>query len=102
MKISLLAIDEAHCISEWGHDFRPAYRQISEFREVLSDVPTIALTATAVPQVVDDIAAQLSMTNPTIFKKSFARQNLIYVVQEENHKVSRLENIVKRLGEDLE
>jgi ATP-dependent DNA helicase RecQ len=97
MKISLIAIDEAHCISEWGHDFRPAYREIAEVRELLPGVPMIALTATATSRVVNDIVEQLQFEDPAIFRKSFARENLIYVVQSEQNQLSRLVNIIKKL-----
>jgi len=98
MKVSLLAIDEAHCISEWGHDFRPAYREIAEFRKLLPKIPVIALTATATTDVIADIIKQLDFKEPAIFKKSFARSNLIYVVQKEQNRLSRLNNIIKKLG----
>lgn len=99
MKVALLAIDEAHCISQWGHDFRPAYKQISEFRAHLpKGVPVIALTATAVPSVIDEISESLDMVAPKLFQKSFVRPNLIYVVQDEGQKLSRVQNIIKRLG----
>ncbi len=95
MKICLLAIDEAHCISEWGHDFRPAYRRIAEFKELLPKVPAIALTATATPPVVADIGDMLDMAEPDIFQKSFTRSNLTYVVQEEENKLQRLLRLIQ-------
>jgi len=99
MKVSMVAIDEAHCISEWGHDFRPPYREIAEIRELLPPkIPFIALTATATADVVTDIAEKLKLQSPTIFKKSFARDNLAYVVQEENHKLNRMISAIKNLG----
>jgi len=99
MKVSMIAVDEAHCISQWGHDFRPAYRKIATVRELLpSGVPIIALTATATPEVVTDIREQLEMKKPGFFQKSFTRENLIYVVQRENDKLYRMLNIVKRVG----
>lgn len=99
MKVSILAIDEAHCISQWGHDFRPAYKQIAEFKEHLpKGIPTIALTATAVPEVIDEISESLEMESPKLFQKSFVRDNLIYVVQDEGQKLSRVQNVIKRLG----
>ncbi len=98
MKISLLAIDEAHCISEWGHNFRPAYREIAELRENLAGVPVIALTATATSEVIEDIIDQLNFKNHQIFTKSFTRPNLTYVVQKEQNKLSRLQNIIKKVG----
>src|SRR5690554_6036761 len=98
MKVALIAIDEAHCISEWGHDFRPAYREISEFRALIPKVPVIALTATATAEVVKDIVEQLSLKDPAIFTMSFARANLIYVVQKEHNKLARMLNIIKKIG----
>jgi len=99
MNVSMVAIDEAHCISEWGHDFRPPYREIAEIRELLPPkIPFIALTATATADVVTDIAEKLKLQSPAIFKKSFARDNLAYVVQEENHKLNRMISAIKNLG----
>lgn len=98
MKVSLLAVDEAHCISEWGFDFRPAYREIVQIREILPRAPVIALTATATPNVADDIIEQLELKSVARFTKSFVRPNLIYVVQNEKNKLSRIKNIVRRLG----
>ena len=98
MKVCLLAVDEAHCISEWGHDFRPAYREISEVREWIPEVPIIALTATATGKVVNDITERLELRSPAIFKKSFVRNNLVYVVQEEDHKLKRTLSVIKNLG----
>jgi ATP-dependent DNA helicase RecQ len=99
MNINLVAVDEAHCISEWGHDFRPAYREIATIKELISErVPMIALTATATASVVADISEKLELKSPAIFKKSFVRENLIYVVQEENHKLNRMIKAIERLG----
>lgn len=98
LKVCLFAIDEAHCISEWGHDFRPSYREIAEVREILPKVPVIALTATATPEVARDITEQLRMTDAAIFTKSFVRPNLIYVVQKEPNKIARAQNIIRSLG----
>ncbi len=86
MPVNLVAVDEAHCISQWGYDFRPPYLRIAALRELLPDVPFMALTATATPEVVSDIADKLNFRpNNKIFQKSFARDNLIYyVIQEEN------------------
>src|SRR5699024_1289184 len=83
LNVRLLAVDEAHCISQWGHDFRPAYREIRQFREWMPKVPVIALTATATLQVQQDIADQLEMKNPEIFRESIYKPELaIYVYHE--------------------
>ncbi len=79
--ISFFAIDEAHCISEWGHDFRPEYRRLREIFEKISDVPVIALTATATPKVQYDIQKNLNMLDATVFKSSFNRENLYYEIR---------------------
>ena len=81
VKISFVAIDEAHCISEWGHDFRPEYRNIKTIVDKIADLPVIALTATATPKVQDDIQKTLGMSNATVFKESFNRPNLYYEVR---------------------
>jgi ATP-dependent DNA helicase RecQ len=81
VKISFFAIDEAHCISEWGHDFRPEYRRLREIFEKISDVPIIALTATATPKVQHDIQKNLNMLDAKVFKMSFNRDNLFYEVR---------------------
>ena len=80
MKVDLLAVDEAHCISQWGFDFRPAYREISALRDALPHVPVLALTATATPRVVEDIMQQLSFREKHVVRKSFRRDNLVYRV----------------------
>lgn len=81
VKISFVAIDEAHCISEWGHDFRPEYRNLKLIIDKIAEVPVIALTATATPKVQDDIQKTLGMSNATVFKESFNRPNLYYEVR---------------------
>ena len=81
VKISFVAIDEAHCISEWGHDFRPEYRNLKSIIDKIADVPVIALTATATPKVQDDIQKTLGMSNALVFKESFNRPNLYYEVR---------------------
>lgn len=95
MNISLLAIDEAHCISQWGYDFRPAYLEISNFKNTLDIKNSIALTATATKEVKEDILAKLEMSNAKIFSKSFARKNLSY-------SAFNLENKEQKLIEILE
>src|SRR5207244_4879884 len=79
-KISLIAIDEAHCISEWGHDFRPEYRQLAELRRLFPDIPIMALTATATERVRSDILRLLALRRPGIYIASFNRPNLNYRV----------------------
>ena len=90
MKVGLIAVDEAHCISQWGFDFRPPYRNIAKIRQLIPDVPIIAVTATATPVVVDDIMEQLAFKKKTIFKQSFYRQNLTYNVVFEEDKTGRM------------
>ncbi|MET3537917.1 DNA helicase RecQ [Chryseobacterium limigenitum] len=96
VKISFVAIDEAHCISEWGHDFRPEYRNLKSIIDKIADVPVIALTATATPKVQDDIQKTLGMTNALVFKESFNRANLYYEVRP---KVNVDREIVKFINE---
>ena len=81
IRISLFAIDEAHCISQWGHEFRPEYRQLSIIRKTFEDVPIIALTATATPSVRNDIISELSLHNPSVFVGTFNRDNLVYRIE---------------------
>ncbi len=97
MKISFLAIDEAHCISQWGYDFRPAYLRIAELRELLPQQKILALTATATPEVVKDIQQQLNFKNSKVFIASFERKNLAYIVLQEEDKWNRLLKIVTSL-----
>ncbi len=87
--ISLFAVDEAHCISEWGHDFRPEYRRIRPLINEIGRAPIIALTATATPKVQHDIQKNLGMTNATVFKSSFNRPNLFYEVKPKTNNVDR-------------
>ncbi len=90
-QISLFAIDEAHCISQWGHDFRPAYRKIVDIRHIMPEVPVLALTATATPKVADDICAQLGFgLNAQRHETSFARDNLVYAVRGTDDKLAKL------------
>jgi len=90
LKISLIAIDEAHCISEWGHDFRPAYRQLKVLKDLFPKVPLMALTATAVPEVQADIIALLRLKDPAIYKSSFNRKNLAYHIRPKADAYSQL------------
>jgi len=97
MKINLLAVDEAHCISQWGYDFRPPYLQIARIRPFIPGVPVLALTATATPKVVRDIQQKLEFQSDNLFQQSFERQNLIYVVIKEENKLNRLLKIVEKV-----
>jgi len=97
MKICLLAVDEAHCISQWGYDFRPPYLLVSEVRTILPDVPVIALTATATPAVVEDIQDKLLFKKHHAIKVSFLRENLAYMVFKEENKLGRLLRIVNKV-----
>jgi len=98
MKINLLAIDEAHCISQWGYDFRPPYLNIAEIRRLIPEVPVLALTATATPEVVKDIQARLLFKEENLFQKSFERKNLTYVVAYEEDKYKKLLKVIKGVG----
>jgi ATP-dependent DNA helicase RecQ len=96
LKVSFFAVDEAHCISEWGHDFRPEYRRLKEMmEEINSSAPIIALTATATPKVQSDIVKNLSLNNPEILISSFNRENLYYEVQPKIKKEQTVKSIVK-------
>ena len=96
LPINLITIDEAHCVSQWGHDFRPAYLKISELKKHFPKIPFLALTATATPRVKKDIIAQLGLHEPKIFEKSFARENIAYMVFEVEDKLFRIEQILKK------
>lgn len=97
MQISLLVVDEAHCISQWGYDFRPSYLQIAEIRELLPDTPILALTATATNDVIKDIQKQLHFKEENVFRKSFNRPNLTYIVKKGENKVEQLIRILNRI-----
>jgi ATP-dependent DNA helicase RecQ len=98
MKVSLIAVDEAHCISQWGYDFRPPYLQITSLRELKPDVPVIALTASATAQVQQDIMEKLAFRKPAgVFRKSFARDNLSFVVRKTENKEKKLLEILQKV-----
>jgi ATP-dependent DNA helicase RecQ len=97
MNISFIAVDEAHCISQWGYDFRPPYLQIPEIRDLIGDVPVLALTATATPEVVKDIQDKLQFRKGHVFQKSFARPNLAYVVRYVEGKEHKLIEILQKV-----
>ena len=96
MNVGLIVVDEAHCISEWGHDFRPPYRQISELRIHHPNVPIIALTATATPEVKEDIIAQLNLKNAAIFEGPFYRPNLSYEIYPVDNKINSILKLVQQ------
>ena len=98
MRVSMIAVDESHCISQWGYDFRPAYLKIAEIRSLLPGVPVLALTATATPQVVDDIQARLRFARPNVFRMSFERKNLAYIVRRTEDKWHELLHILRKVG----
>ena len=98
MKVSLITVDEAHCISQWGYDFRPSYLNIAEIRSIKPDVPILALTATATERVTVDIQERLGVKKPNMFKMSFVRKNLAYVVRKTDDKEAQLIHILKSVS----
>lgn len=98
MHVSLITVDESHCISQWGYDFRPAYLKIADIRQLLPGVPFIALTATATPEVVSDIQQRLQFRQENVFRMSFERKNLAYVVRHTEDKESELLHILQRVN----
>ncbi|MGL2963241.1 RecQ family ATP-dependent DNA helicase [Flavobacterium sp. RSB2_4_14] len=96
LPINLIAIDEAHCVSQWGHDFRPAYLKIAKLKEYFPKVPFLALTASATPRVKEDIILQLQLDNPQTFSKSFYRDNIAYMVFETEDKLNLLQQILHK------
>ena len=97
IKVSFITVDEAHCISQWGYDFRPAYLKISEIRK-LKPAPVLALTATATAKVIDDIQTQLAFEQKNVFRMSYERKNLAYIVRKTNDKISELIHILSRIN----
>jgi ATP-dependent DNA helicase RecQ len=98
LPIQLIAVDEAHCISQWGYDFRPSYLNIARVKEYFKQLTVIAVTASATPPIVDDILKKLELENPVVFRQSFERKNLRYVVQLEENKTERLLKIISNIG----
>jgi len=98
MNVCLVAIDEAHCISQWGYDFRPPYLKIAELRKVIPDVPFIALTASATKLVKEDIINKLELKSPQVFQKSFARENLSFVIRKTETKEKKLLEVLRKVG----
>ena len=97
MTVARITVDESHCISQWGYDFRPAYLKIAEIRELLPGVPVLALTATATPEVVKDIQSRLNFREENVFRMSFERKNLAYIVRKTDNKTGELLHILKRI-----
>lgn len=98
MKVTLIAVDEAHCISQWGYDFRPSYLEIVKLRELLPKIPVIALTASATPQVKDDIISKLAFKKEhQVFQRTFARDNLSFVVRKTENKESKLMEVLQKV-----
>ncbi len=95
MNINLIAIDESHCVSQWGYDFRPSYLRIAQLRDLIPGVPFLALTATATPKVVEDILNGLEFKEKNVFIKSFERKNLVYDVEQCEDKIQRIIKIIK-------
>lgn len=95
MKVCFITVDEAHCISQWGYDFRPAYLKIVELRQLVPNVPVLALTATATPKVVDDIQDNLGFAEKNVFRMSFERKNLRYIVRTTENKFNELVHILR-------
>ncbi len=98
MKVSIITVDESHCISQWGYDFRPAYLKIAEIRELLPEVPVLAQTATATPEGVTDIQARLKIREGNVFRMSFERKNLAYIVRKTDNKTKELLYILQRIS----
>lgn len=98
MRVSFITVDEAHCISQWGYDFRPSYLQISEIRKLVPDAPVLALTATATPEVITDIQKQLGFEKENVFRMSFERKNLAYVVRRTESKEAETVHILQSVG----
>lgn len=94
LQISLIVVDEAHCISQWGYDFRPSYLNIKALRKLFPTAPVMALTATATPQVAEDICSQLEFRNPKVFRMSFTRSNISYLVRQPDSKLSEIRHIL--------
>jgi ATP-dependent DNA helicase RecQ len=97
MNVNLIAVDESHCISQWGYDFRPSYLKIELLRDILPKVPVMALTATATPEVVKDIQEKLRFKKPNVLQKSFERKNVAYILLNEEDKLARLVKIANNV-----
>jgi len=97
MRVNIITVDEAHCISQWGYDFRPSYLQIAEIRRIVPDAPVLALTASATPEVVDDIQLQLQFRQGRVHRMSFERKNLVYCVRHTSDKLREMLHILHSL-----
>ena len=97
INVCLLVVDESHCISQWGYDFRPSYLRIVEIREYLPEVPVLALTATATPDVIDDVQEKLQFKQKNVFCKSFERKNIAYVIRETEDKIFEMVHILSKI-----
>ena len=98
MKVSMITVDESHCISQWGYDFRPAYLKIADIRKLLPGIPVLALTATATPEVVTDIQQRLAFQKENVFRMSFERKNLAYIVRRTENKQEELLHILNHVS----
>ena len=98
MKVNFLAVDEAHCISQWGYDFRPSYLKIADIRQILPNISILALTATATPKVVEDIQDKLRFKEKNVFRKSFERKNIVYLVRKTEDKYGQLLKLTKNIA----
>lgn len=99
IQLSFIAVDEAHCISEWGQDFRPSYQNIKNFRTNIPEIPCLALTATATPKVLEEIKTKLELKNPKVFQKSFKRDNIKIFTEEVSDKFQRIFDILKQTND---
>lgn len=98
MKVSFITVDEAHCISQWGYDFRPSYLKIADIRKLKPDTPVLALTATATPKVIDDIQERLCFKEKNVFRMSFERKNLAYIVRRCHGKLGEIQHILRSVS----
>lgn len=98
LNVCMMVVDEAHCISQWGYDFRPSYLRISKMREYIQRVPILALTATATPEVVDDIQRQLNFSQKNVFQTSFERTNLAYIIRTTENKWEELIHVLTKIN----
>src|SRR6187401_877126 len=98
MNINLVAVDEAHCVSQWGYDFRPPYLRVAALREELRGIPVLALTASATPKVQTDICEKLQFSQPNIFRRSFERPNLSYSIFTVDSKINKIIDILQKVN----